>query len=220
MEKSLREKVYYKIRDDITFGRLMPGQRLVEVNLTRQFNASRSPIREALRQLGSEGFLHLERNKGITVSNLSIDQVSEIYDIRCLIESYATHSTSVKVDKKQLTYLKAIHRKLKVAAKESDYIAWLRNNADFHNFFSDNCNNQNLVQILDILKRRVFRYHYIAVRSSMNFKFFIEHHEGIISGCEKNDGDMAEKYMKKHLEYVKKVIIDDLQRNVDMLEDI
>ena len=217
---SLREKIYFKIRNDITFGNLMPGQRLVEANLAHQFNASRSPIREALRQLESEGFIQLERNKGITVSNLSIEQVSEIYDIRWLIESYATSISARKIDEKQLAYLRNLHNVLKKAAKESDYISWLKNNASFHNFFSDNCGNTNLIQILDILKRRVFRYHYIAVRSPMNFKDYLGHHEGILRACEKNDGGMAEKYMKEHLEYVKKVILEDLNFNIGMIEGI
>ena len=75
MKKSLRDKIYKKLKTQITQGLLSPDERLIEDRLTREFKASRSPIREALRLLESEGLLTLERNRGISVAKLSIKQV-------------------------------------------------------------------------------------------------------------------------------------------------
>ncbi|MBW2106988.1 MAG: GntR family transcriptional regulator [Deltaproteobacteria bacterium] len=211
MPKSLREKIYEKVRDDITYGKFAPGERLVEDRLAEEFKASRSPIREALRQLESEGLITFERNKGITIARLSIKQVDEIYTLRWLLESYAARLTAERFAKKDVPYLRDLQEKLRVAAKNMDLRDWLHNNTLFHNFLSEHCGNSNLIQVLGNLKRRVYRYHYITVSVPGHFETYLGHHEGMLQGCEKNDGEMAEKFMKLHLQTIKDVLINHLK---------
>jgi len=206
-ELSLREEIYQKIRDDITSGNLLPGERLLEDKLAKRFKVSRSPVREALRNLESEGLIEFERNKGITVAKLSIKQVEEIYSLRWLLESYATRLSAEIATRDDVKYLRNLHEKLGKAAKVYDLKGWLENNSLFHNFFAEHSGNNNLAQILDILKRKVYRYR-MVVRVPGHFQDYIGHHEGILRGCEKRDGEMAERYMKIHLEMVKRVTID------------
>jgi len=210
MSKSLREKIYGKVRDDITFGKFLPGERIVEDRLAEEFKTSRSPIREALRQLESDGLITFERNKGITITRLSIKQVDEIYTLRWLLESYAARLTAERFAKKDVPYLRGLQENLRMAVKNMDLRNWLHNNTLFHNFLSEHCGNSNLIRVLDNLKRRVYRYHYITVSIPGNFEAYIEHHKGMLQGCEKNDGEMAEKFMKLHLQTIKDVLINHL----------
>jgi len=189
--KSLTEKIYQQIRNDITFGKYYPGEHLVEDNLVQKFKASRSPIREALRQLQSEGLV--EKNKGIRIAKLSIQQVDEIYSLRWLLESYAARLTSEKFKKKDSRYLRDLQHKLTLAAKNLNLKDWLQNNTLFHEFLIKNCGNSNLIQVLDTLKRRVYRYHYITVNIPGHFQTYLSHHE--------------EKYMKLHLQIIKDILI-------------
>lgn len=204
----MREKIYHKIRDDITYGNLYPGERLVESKFTKKFKASRTPIREALRQLESEGLIEFERNKGYTVSKLSIKQVDEIFSLRWLLESYAARLFAEKASKNDVAYLKDLIKKLKAAAQAYDITNWEKNNDLFHYYIFNHSGNSNLISVLDYSKRRVYRYKYIMIRFPGHFKEYIKHHEGILRGCEKNDGEMAEKYARLHLEMTKKVVID------------
>ena len=215
MAISLREKVYKKIRDDITYGKLSPGERLTEKDLTEEFHISRSPIREALRQLESEGLITFESYKGITVSKLSVKQVEEIYNLRWVLESYSASLSAERATKNHVANLRKIHEKLTIAGKAFDLIGWIELNTLFHNSLNQNCGNTNLVQILDILKRRIHRYQLMAVRVPEHLNQFIEHHEGILKACEKNDGRMAEKYMKIHVELIKNVLIDYLKKSLE-----
>jgi len=210
MTKSLREKIYEKIRDDITYGRFSPGERLVEDRLVQEFKVSRSPIREALRQLESDGLITFARNRGITIAKLSIKQVDEIYTLRWLLESYAARLTAEKFAKKDVPYLSDLQENLRTAAKNMHLRNWLHNNTLFHSFLSEHCGNSNLIQVLGNLKRRVYRYHYITVSIPGYFESYLEHHQGILQGCERNDGEMAEKYMKIHLQTIKDVLINHL----------
>ena len=211
---SLREKIYQHIRDNITYGKLMPGERLIEAKLTEEFQTSRSPIREALRQLESEGLITFERNKGITVSKLSIKQVEEIYSLRWLLESYAARLCAESAFKSQVIQMKKFQEGLKKAAENSDLIQWLHWNALFHNLLIQNSGNSNLIQVLDTLKRRVYRYHYMTIRVPGHFETYLDQHKGILKACEANDGDMAERYMKQHLEMIQGVLIGHLKNSL------
>jgi DNA-binding GntR family transcriptional regulator len=212
MAKSLREKIYQTIRDKITYGELLPGERLIEVSLVKDFKTSRSPIREAIGQLEAEGLITREKNRGISVSKLSIKQVEEIYSIRELLESYATRLMAEMATKKQAEYLGSLHRKLIKAAKKFDLQEWLDNNALFHDFITERCGNQNLIPIIEILQRRIYRYRYMIARIPSSFDTYISHHEKIVAACERNDGQMAEKFMRLHIKTTKDRLIDYLKR--------
>lgn len=207
MPESLRLKIYQSIRDDITYGKLSPGERLIESKLAQEFKASRSPIREALRQLGSEGLIMFGENRGITVSKLSIQEVAEIYSLRCLLESYAARLSAERATRSDVGRLKGFLKKMKVAAKSYDLMSWLENNTLFHNFVSEHSGNKNLDRTLESLKRRVYRYKYITARIPGHFEEYIGHHEQILTGFEANDVELAENAMKLHINTIKDVLI-------------
>src|SRR4030042_891939 len=149
MTELLRQKIYQSIRDDITYGKLSPGERLVESILTEQFKASRSSIREALRQLESEGLIRFNQNRVITVSKLSIQEIDEIYTLRWLLESFAAFLTAEKATKENVAHLRALLKKMKAAARENDLISWLEANTLFHSFLSEKSGNTNLDRTLE-----------------------------------------------------------------------
>jgi DNA-binding GntR family transcriptional regulator len=213
MKTSLRDMIYEKLRESITYGKLFPGERLVEDDLAKQFKSSRSPVREALRLLEAEGLITFERNKGITVAKLSIKQVEEIYDLLLLLESYAARAASMEISDTSLNRLRTIHEKLKVAAKSGNLTEWFDNNYQFHNFFFKHCGNDNLIKTVNNLKRKVHRYDYLAIGVPGDFETFIKQHEAMLQGCEKRDGAMVERYMSLHMETVKVTLINHLRNH-------
>ena len=98
---TIREQVYQILRDDICQGVYAPGTRLQEVDLAENLNVSRSPVREALRQLAADGLLLEIPNKGVYVKEFTAKDIGEIYDLRVMLESYgifhsAGHITSAR----------------------------------------------------------------------------------------------------------------------------
>ena len=87
--KSAADKVYKEIRNAITFSHFKPGERLLEKTLCEAFNVSRTPLREALRQLQAQGYITVERNRGAIVKKTSIAEVEELYSILSLLEPYS-----------------------------------------------------------------------------------------------------------------------------------
>ncbi|MBU1274941.1 MAG: GntR family transcriptional regulator [Proteobacteria bacterium] len=212
MPLSVRERIYEAIRDEITYGELLPGERLTEKELSEKFQASRSTIRECLRQLESEGLLTFESHKGFRVSKLSTRQVEEIYDLRWLLESYATRLTAEKTTPAQVAHLEKLQEGCGKAAHKSDLKAWLKYNTAFHNFFYENCGNDNLKLLLDTLKRRIYRYQYIIIQIPGHFENYLAQHEKIIEACRHNDGRAAEKQMQTHLRGIKKVLLEQFEK--------
>ncbi|WP_054033051.1 GntR family transcriptional regulator [Desulfatitalea tepidiphila] len=210
MAQLVRTRIYQAIRDQIMFGELMPGERLTEKELSDAHRASRNTIRECLRQLEGEGLLTFENHKGYRVSKYSTKQVEEIYNLRWLLESYATRLTADKISTPQIEILAKFQEGCIKAASKSDLKSWLNHNTAFHRFFYDNCGNDNLKLLLDTLKRRIYRYQYIILTIPGHFGNYLKSHEKIIDACRLNDGNAAEKHMKTHLNGVKKILLQHL----------
>ena len=210
MRESLGIKIYKKIRDDITYGKLTPGQRFTEIELTKKYKVSRSPIREALNQLSGEGLITFNgaKYKKILVTKLSIKEVNEIYNMRLLLESYAASLFAEKATTKDVKYLEELNKNLKKAAKANNLKNWINNNTLFHDYIINRCGNSNLISTLDILKRKTYRYKYLVLTVQGHLENYLKDHEGIITGCKKNNGNLAERHMKNHLKTIHKVLID------------
>ena len=81
MSESLREKIYHSIRDEISYGKLSPGEQIFEEAIAKRFNVSRTPLREAIRQLQMERYIRVIPNVGAFVSKISISDIEDIYDL-------------------------------------------------------------------------------------------------------------------------------------------
>jgi DNA-binding GntR family transcriptional regulator len=87
--RSLHEHIYLTLRDDITEGRIRPGERLVELALAERFGVSQGPVREALRRLGQEGLLVTQPRRGTRVRELTLAEIDDIFEMRAELESWA-----------------------------------------------------------------------------------------------------------------------------------
>jgi DNA-binding GntR family transcriptional regulator len=206
------EFIYNKIRDDITYGKIKPGERLFELELTKKYGISRTPIREAIRQLQSEGLLDVIPNKGARVTKLSIRELDEIYSIRAILEKYAVKLAAEKIKKIDLAKIIETQKKLEKNASEKDYIKYLENNIKFHFLFPKISGNQSLFQLIKDLRMRVYRYQYITLTIPNNLNLWLEQHQQIIDALINNDAELAAKNMERHLEKIKRLSIDFLKK--------
>lgn len=92
------DHVYLGIRRAIVEGRYPPGTRLIEQRLAEEFDVSRTPVREALHRLQTEGLVIVERNRGAQVRALTEEEISDLYDVRARLESYAAELAAERAD--------------------------------------------------------------------------------------------------------------------------
>src|SRR5690349_6633325 len=117
---TLREKILETIRDAIMSGALKPGEKVAEPELAERFGISRTPIREAFRQLESEGYLTVIPRKGAVVVSFSPKEVEEFYAIKSILEGYAARRACINLTAREVDKLKTINEKLRQLADDGD----------------------------------------------------------------------------------------------------
>ncbi len=127
--RTIREIVQRQLTDDIHSGRIVPGEKLREVDLAERYGVSRGPVREAVRALEGQGLVSVQPNRGAVVTVLSADDLEEIYDILVEFERLALSRIALPVSRASLAPLE---RSFDLMARTADPETWLMHNDEFH----------------------------------------------------------------------------------------
>ena len=196
-QKSLVEYIIQDLEDKINGGVLKPGERVVEETLCKTFGVSRSPVREALRILESQGYVEREPRKGVTVSSVTTKEIEDTYRIRANLESLAVYLSVKKQDLKVLQQLKKIHNKMIELAEEGKVSgAYFNLNLKFHKTLVDACDNKRLMQMIDTFVKQTKRYRAQILSIPGRIEASLKNHEMIIRSFEAGDADKAESLRK------------------------
>ena len=196
--KSASEKVYEDLRDAITFSRLKPGERLLESKLCEAFKVSRTPLREALRQLQAQGYIEVEKNRGAIVKKTSIAEVGEIYSILALLEPYSAAKAAGKRSKRDITRLNRLFEHMDSNLLKDDFRLWVRDNDDFHNLIHSISDSRVLLETIGNLRNRLYRFR-ILMMTKGSVETFTPQHRDILDAIIGGDGEQAKKCMMHHM---------------------
>ena len=197
----VKDDIYRGIRKAIISESLSPGERLVEVQLCREFGVSRGPVREVLTQLNREGFVELIPNKGAVVSKLSVQDLRDYYALVALLESKAVEWSVSHLTPSDIAVLTAINRDLeKIATSDEEEClqAWSRHNLLFHRLFWEKSGNSKLVEQIREIRQRILRYRYTSLMVP-SFSDYLSDHESIIEAAEQRNAGKARLVMHQHI---------------------
>jgi DNA-binding GntR family transcriptional regulator len=195
----LSDQVKQYILDAIERGELAPGERLVESQLARQFRISQAPVREAIRDLVSAGFLAREPHKGAMVRLLTDEDMVEIYTVRASLESLAAQQAVQRITEGHLQLLRQIVTKMSGVAAAQDYISAARYDWQFHNLIMEISGIKLLSRIYANLQ--LAQYTLITMRrSSLSLEQLAARHLKIIEALETRDPELAKNAMWEHIE--------------------
>ena len=158
---TLREKIVETIRNAIVNGQLAAGTRVAEPDLADKFGISRTPIREAFRQLESEGFITVIPRKGAVVASLSPKDVADFYDLKAVLEGYAARTAAKKLTPKDIERMESVNRQMEAAAAKKDVRKVLSLHNEFHDIFVRSCGNEKLHSIVQNLVMQFQRFRLI-----------------------------------------------------------
>lgn len=196
---SLVETIVERVRDRIRDGRLAPGQRLVESDMRKLFDASRGPIREAVRRLAAEGLVELRHNSGAIVRALARDEVANVFRIREVLEGLAARLAAENVrsgaSADELVDLEARFDR----DFDGSAVAYMRYNDMFHEVIVRLSGNEQLIQLVRQLHLRVYRLQVEALRSSGSYIDSRREHGAILRSIAEGDGATAERLMRRHI---------------------
>jgi DNA-binding GntR family transcriptional regulator len=201
-EQSIVDRIIVTLRQGVAEGTLVPGQRLVEVDLTRRFGVSRGPVREALRRLVAEGLLSHEHNKGIAVRQMSRKEIADLYKIREVLQGLAAKLAAAAIDNKdRKSALKDLRAKMLKASTSSDWHNYFDLNQLSHALIAQMSDNPQLLQMIRQLDVHFFR---LPFRRLLAPKISVMH-SGLDSAIEavlKGDGEKAQAAMAAHVRVV------------------
>ena len=209
MEKhlTLREKILETIRDAIMSGALKPGEKVAEPELADRFGISRTPIREAFRQLESEGYLTVIPRKGAVVTAFSQQDIEEFYAIKSILEGYAARLACDKLTDRDMDRLESINARLKQMADEGDVGHFFKVHNDFHDLFIKAAANDKLIEMINSLVSRFKRLRVASLSLPGRMSISVQEHEKIIDAFRKRNGELAERLVRKNAEYGGKVLL-------------
>jgi DNA-binding GntR family transcriptional regulator len=158
---------YRRIRSDIIFGRLRPGQKLKLDGLKETYGVSVSTLREILNRLTAEGFVLAEGRRGFEVAAVSIDNLKELAALRLLLESHAMEVSFANADVEWEGRVVSAHHKLASTERlmESDIgepEQWKRYDGEFHQALISNCGSRVLMETHALVFDKYFRYQMVA----------------------------------------------------------
>lgn len=211
LHKSLTEKVYEKIKDEILSGSLKPGERLVYENLGKEWGVSLTPWREAIIKLKQEGLIKEVSREGFYIKFFSIKEIEEIYDIREWLEGLAINLAIPRINKKEIKTLFQIHHKFEDSIKNDDLNSCIMNDFQFHKYLMKFSKNKKLlaimetfnIQLLSILKTGPYYFEFVHS--------YLEEHFSIIEAIRNKNTALAEKLIRSHIKNGKILILEALK---------
>ena len=209
MEKhlTLREKILENIRDSIVSGSLKAGSRVSEPELAERYGISRTPVREAFRQLEPEGYLTVIPRRGAVVSQFTPKDVEEFYAIKSIMEGYAAHRACENFTEKDLDRLQGINDKLAELARAGDIKNFFKVHNSFHELFIKAADNEKLRELIGGLVTKFQRLRFTSLSLPGRMEVSVQEHEKIIDAFRKKDANLAETLVRKNAEYGGQVLM-------------
>ena len=197
---SLRGRVFQKLREDILSGRYKENEELKEVAIGEELGVSRTPVREAFRQLELEGLIQIVPNKGAYVTGITAKDVKDIYMIRSLLEGLCARLATENITKDQLEemeeniYLAEFH----AAKGHMDQMAELDNR--FHDILYEACNSKMLEHTLRDYHQYVLRVRQKTLSTNTRGRASNEEHRQIMEAIKAGDAAKAEQLANRHMQ--------------------
>jgi len=203
----LSKKVYRILKLGIIDGSLQPGTKLLETKIANQMGISRTPIREALRELAAKGFVKNIPNQGMIVSGESIQDISEVMQIRGVLEGLAARLTAKLISKKEIDQLEILLRQMENFTSKNDSSSFGEVDAEFHNMIVNICGNHRLIQMRKNITEQAHRYRIKSLNVPGRLKYSMEEHRKMFKALKEKDSGKADKSCQIHIEHTLKNII-------------
>jgi DNA-binding GntR family transcriptional regulator len=196
------DQVYVAIKEAILDLRLKPGSPLVEDELARHLGTSKTPVRDALLALERDGLVTKIPYKGTYVSEISLKDATEIFELRAVLEGLAARLSARSFSPKELDAAEKILADADEARARNDFNATSSLGAQFHGLIHHRADNRRLLPILDKLEDQLHRLRRMSDQVAGRLEKSAHEHRQILAALRAGDPAEAEQAMRRHLESV------------------
>lgn len=201
--KSIREIVLSELRNAIFMREIQPGDRLVETTIANSMGISRTPVREALRQLESEGLAVNIPRKGTVVKGICLEDANEIYDIREALEGLAARRACMNISRKEIKELRQIIKDMDKCIKACDENTYGEIHNRYNRIIINSCRNKRLIAQMESIYEYLKSLRQISLMTTERKVEALKEHIEIIDAIEIGDEDAAERLTRKHVKRAK-----------------
>lgn len=199
---------YQRLLDDIREGNLLPGERLREIELSERLGVSRTPVREAIRQLEADGLVTHVPRQGATVRSLDYAEVMELYEMRAVLEGTAARLAARAASGVELDELEVLNDRLAEAGTGPDAV---RINRIFHATLLDAAKNRFLAKSMLSLQKALLVLGPSQLLDGDRAEAAVAEHRRIMAALNARDGAAAETEMRAHIQAAQRMRIRALQ---------
>lgn len=200
---TLGEDAYSWLVDAITSFQLPANAQLSENRLAQEIGVSRTPVREALRRLESEGLVRRGENNRFTVSLLTIKELNEACDLLILLDTYLFTRASQAMSKDDISRLKALADEMIAAAKAEDPVTWAQADAAFHEVVLRAADNSTVAEVARVTRRRIQRFWNRSLATSSRLPSCSQEHKVIARAVGTGDEAQVAQAVTDHIEHMR-----------------
>ncbi len=202
--KSMRELVLTELRNAIFTRSIKPGDRLVETSIANSMGISRTPVREALRQLESEGLAINIPRKGTIVKGICVEDAKEIYDIREVLEGLAAKGACLHISRIEIRELRQIIREMDQCIKNDDEERYVDVHNRYNRIIIDACKNKRLIDQMESIYEYLKSLRRISLLTAERKLDALREHIEIVDAIELGNEEDAERLTRTHVRRAKK----------------
>ncbi|RGU94975.1 GntR family transcriptional regulator [Clostridium sp. AF15-17LB] len=201
-DRSLRGRVFQKLREDILSGVYKEHDELREITIGETLGVSRTPVREALRQLELEGLVMIVPNRGAYVTGITQKDVHDIYKIRSMLEGLCAHWATEHITEKQIEELEEIillseYHLRKKGNEQAEQVSEL--DGKFHKVLYEASDSRILEHVLSDFHKYVQMARTMSVGAKERAERSIEEHRAILEAIKRKDAGRAERLANEHI---------------------
>ncbi|BEU87964.1 GntR family transcriptional regulator [Selenomonas sp. TAMA-11512] len=207
----LREVVADALREAIRKGILEPGERLMEINLAEELGVSRTPVREAIRKLELEGFVVMMPRRGTYVSEISIRDINEVFEIRTSLETLSSGLAAERITAEELETLQRLLVEIGRYIDEGDMEKIVETDMRFHDLLYQASRNSRLVGVINNLREQLTRFRTTSMSYPGRLKETLKEHRAMVEAIAQGNVKDAQKAAKTHMEKSEQTLLNSME---------
>ena len=208
--KPLGEVAYEALRDAIVSRQFMPGDRLMETELANEMGISRTPVREAMRRLETDGYVVIVPRKGSYVAGISIKDIEDVFEIRTVLEMLAARNAAERATDEEI-------QELRITAEDvsrwetKDLLVTIEADVYFHSLLYKASKNERMLSLINDLREQIQRYRSTTLSTPNRLQFAVDEHKKIVEAIERRDPEGAAQAVQAHMESAKEAMLQIIQ---------
>ncbi len=201
--KSLTTVIFERIRDDILYGKYEKGEKIIEAKLAEEFNVSRTPVREALKQLELDDLVENIPNRGVVVKGISKQDIVDIFTIRLAIEGIAVEWAIERMEQEDMQKIKEVYELMEFYTFKKDVKKFAELNTKFHEAIYRATKSRYLENVLKNYQVFMKVVRYKSLEKPGRLEGALNEHKLIVDALMEKDVDRAKDVVIEHVKHSK-----------------